>query len=316
MSAYLFVHFKEKTTPDGEQVYFGLSKDGFHWESVNDGTPVAWAYHGDCGARDFTIVRARNLNKFLIIATDLSLAYGLRGKYDHSWDNIRNHGSKCFSVWESRDLVEWTEQRLMGVGYEGFGCMWAPDVIYDRKTEEYLLHWSSEDLEKGSGRMEIFYSRTKDFVHFTKPEVLYGDPKGSVIDSAMYEEDGRYYLFVKEERKPLRIRLMVSDHIDGGFTPIETFDEYMKQYEGQCYEGATAITTEDGQKCLFLDYYGARGKEQGYVPFLSDSFASGKFVRSDASFAFPYGYKHGTILEITDEEYERIKKADFSDKGW
>lgn len=25
---YLFVHFKEKTTVDGEQVYFALSQDG------------------------------------------------------------------------------------------------------------------------------------------------------------------------------------------------------------------------------------------------------------------------------------------------
>ena len=29
MQAYLFVHFREKSTPDGEQVHFGLSKDGF-----------------------------------------------------------------------------------------------------------------------------------------------------------------------------------------------------------------------------------------------------------------------------------------------
>ena len=39
MSAYLFVHFKEKKTPDGEQVYFGLSRDGFNWEQVNGGKP-------------------------------------------------------------------------------------------------------------------------------------------------------------------------------------------------------------------------------------------------------------------------------------
>ena len=38
--AYLFVHFREKTTPDGEQVYFGISRDGFHWEAVNDGAPA------------------------------------------------------------------------------------------------------------------------------------------------------------------------------------------------------------------------------------------------------------------------------------
>ena len=32
--AYLFVHFREKTTPDGEQVYFGISRDGFHWDCL------------------------------------------------------------------------------------------------------------------------------------------------------------------------------------------------------------------------------------------------------------------------------------------
>ncbi len=59
MQAYLFVHFREKTTPDGEQVYFGVSRDGFHWEALNGGRPVLWAYYGDRGVRDFTITRSR-----------------------------------------------------------------------------------------------------------------------------------------------------------------------------------------------------------------------------------------------------------------
>lgn len=59
MQAYLFVHFREKTTPDGEQVYFGVSKDGFNWEEVNGGAPVLWAYYGDKGVRDFTVVAAK-----------------------------------------------------------------------------------------------------------------------------------------------------------------------------------------------------------------------------------------------------------------
>ena len=78
--AYLFVHFREKDTPDGEQVYFALSRDGFQWEAVNEGKPVLWAYYGDRGVRDFTIVRCRERDKFYIFATDLSLAYGMRGK--------------------------------------------------------------------------------------------------------------------------------------------------------------------------------------------------------------------------------------------
>ena len=82
MQAYLFVHFREKTTPDGEQVYFGVSKDGFNWEEVNGGAPVLWAYYGDKGVRDFTVVRCKNpqtgKEKFVILATDLSLSYGMR----------------------------------------------------------------------------------------------------------------------------------------------------------------------------------------------------------------------------------------------
>lgn len=39
--AYVICSFSGKTTPDGEQVYFGASRDGFHWEAVNDGVPGA-----------------------------------------------------------------------------------------------------------------------------------------------------------------------------------------------------------------------------------------------------------------------------------
>ena len=75
-------------------------------------------------------------------------------------------------------------------------------------------------------------------------------------------------------------------------------------------------TTPDGEQVYFGISRGAPGAGQGYVPFVADSLASGKFVRSDASFSFPYGYKHGTILPITEEDYERIKNHDWSDHGY
>ncbi len=63
MKNYLFVHFWEKSSPDGEQVYFALSRDGFNWESVNDGKPVLWACYGDKGVRDFTVIRLNRNGK-------------------------------------------------------------------------------------------------------------------------------------------------------------------------------------------------------------------------------------------------------------
>lgn len=45
MEAYLFVHFKENLASRiGEQIYFGLSTDGFNWELVNEGQPVLWDF--------------------------------------------------------------------------------------------------------------------------------------------------------------------------------------------------------------------------------------------------------------------------------
>ncbi|MCR4950136.1 MAG: hypothetical protein K6A40_02305 [Solobacterium sp.] len=102
---YLFVHFKERSTPDGEQVYFSISRDGLHWEAVNNGDPVLWAYYGTKGVRDFTIVRNPLTGRFYIVATDLSIAYGVRVYRKEFWKQVGTHGSTCLSVWESEDLV-------------------------------------------------------------------------------------------------------------------------------------------------------------------------------------------------------------------
>ena len=87
MSAYLFVHFQEKKTPDGEQARFAVSKDGYHWEALNGGQPVLWSYQGEKGGRDFAIVRNRFNGKFYILGTDLSISYEMNGRYGGSFQN-------------------------------------------------------------------------------------------------------------------------------------------------------------------------------------------------------------------------------------
>lgn len=313
MQAYLFVHFKEKTTPDGEQVYFALSIDGFRWEAVNDGVPVLWAFYGDKGVRDFTVVRCEETQKFYIVATDLSLAYGLRNQYHNSWAEIARNGSKCFSVWESEDLVNWSEQRLLKLGTDDFGCLWAPDIIFDKTKGDYVIHWSSSHKINNFGTKGIFYSRTKDFEHFSAPKELFRKEDSGVIDSAIYEENGKYYMFVKSECNPSKIMLWAAERIEGPYTPSEAFNDSMSSLEAAKYEAPTAVRLPDGKWLLFLDYYGARGgAQQGYI----ESLAEGKFTLADELCEFPYKFKHGTVLAITYDEYERIKNHDWSDKGY
>lgn len=307
---YLFVHFREKSTSDGEQVYFGLSRDGFHWEQVHGGKPVLWSNLGEQGVRDCTIIRGDD-GIYRIFATDLSLAHNFQKKYNAHWPTVARNGSKCLSMWESPDLLHWSQQRLVQLGDADFGCLWAPDVIRDFKTGEYVLHWSSSHACNGYGDMAIFCSRTRDFRHFTKPELLYRKEDAGVIDSAIYAEDGLYYLFVKSDRNPERILLLQSADVQGPYTRVEAFDESMLSIEEGLYEGATATKLPDGRWCLLLDYYGVPGEGQGYVPFVAPTLASGRFVRADGDFSFPYGYKHGTVIAITQEEYEAICAFDY-----
>ncbi|MUT65349.1 glycoside hydrolase family 43 protein [Paenibacillus sp. NEAU-GSW1] len=310
MQAYLFVHFKEKKTPDGEQVYFGLSTDGFNWKQVNGGEPVLWSKLGEEGVRDHTIVRANN-GKFYIFATDLSLANCFQTKYKGDWANIGREGSKCLSMWESEDLVNWSEQKLIELGDEDYGCLWAPDVIYDKANEEYVLHWSSSHASNNFGHKAIYYSRTKDFESFTKPQMLCRKDGSGIIDSAIYEENGSYYRFLKSEIDPAGIILQKGKTLTGEYTRIEAFDVEMAKLGHSAYEAPTAFKLANGQWCLLLDFFGVEGAGQGYVPFVADDIESGRFIRSDESFNFPYGFKHGTVLPITLEEYERIKQFTF-----
>lgn len=316
MQAYLFVHFRERKTPDGEQVYFGLSRDGFHWEAVNHGQPVLWSFLGEKGVRDCTVIRCEKDGKYRIFATDLSLAYHFRNRYHFHWPTVARNGSKCLSMWESEDLVHWSSQRLLALGDEDFGCLWAPDVFYDPEMEDYVLHWSSSHAINGFGNMGIWFTRTKDFQTFAPPKLLYQKEDAGVIDSAIYVENGKYFLFLKSDHNPERIILLQADHAEGPYRRNAEFDRSMLCIEAGLYEGPTAVRLDSGKWCLFLDYYGVPGAGQGYVPFVADSLESGHFVRSDQQFSFPYGYKHGTVIPITQEEYIRIQNHDWSQRDW
>ena len=307
--AYLFVHFKEKKTPDGEQVYFGLSRDGFHWKALNNAQPVLWSFRGDLGVRDMTILKAHD-GTYRIFATDLSLAYGMPGKYEGSWENITKNGSRCLMSWASDDLIHWQKQEELRFEGPEFGCLWAPDILFDPKDQSWLLHWSSTLKQEENRKHAIWSSRTKDFVTWSQPKILYRKPDVSVIDSAMYEENGKYYLFVKSTGEPDGVTLLEGASAEGPFVPHPGFSFLPMQEDANHYEAPTAFRLEDGRWCLLVDYFGVPGKGQGYIPYLAASLQDGRFEKASRDFSFPYGFKHGTVLTLTEEEYTRLSAVD------
>ena len=168
---YLFTHFKEKLTPDGEQVYFAVSRDGFNWEQLNGGNPILTAEKGFKGCRDIEIVRTHF--GFVIVTTDECIANRYDENYNVNWKIVNRTGSKCLRMWKTPDLINFSEEILAPIGTPDFGCMWAPEVYHEKETGEYLIHWGSTVKEDDYSHMSIYCSVTKDFETFSEPKLFF-----------------------------------------------------------------------------------------------------------------------------------------------
>ena len=304
---YLSVHFREKLTVDGEQVHFAVSADGFNWEALNEGNPVLWSKLGSGGVRDIEIIRRAD-GGFSILATDLCVVKRMDEEHNIDWKDINHNGSKCLCYWESDDLIEFSEQKLLYFGRDDFGCLWAPEITYDSENDEYLIHWGSTVKDDGFEHMSIYCCKTKDFRNFSYPELFF-TKKNEILDSHLMKHGDKWHLFYKNANDPSGNMHETSDNIRGPFTHDDEFDALIRYYtNGGSYEGATTYTLPDGRWCLMLDFFGCPKDKMGYVPFVSKKSGDCAFKRADSEFSCPYGFKHGRFIEITVEEYDRLKK--------
>lgn len=305
--AYLFAHFRETYGVEGEQVFFSVSRDGYHWELVNGGNAVLEADKGDLGVRDIVIARTPE-NKFVIMATDLALRRNEATKYEGTIKTAFHKGSKALAMWKSDDLVNWSEELLVDLSDNHLGCLWAPGIFYDDKKEEFLVHWASTEKEENYAGLSIWCATTKDFEKFSKPQIFYKKEDSETLDSCICYENGRYHFFVKSSDYPKAVIHMTSEKLMGPYVRDEAFDVQMNAlYDKRAYEAPTVFRAQDGELYLLMDYYGCERKEdQGYVPFRIESLETPKLNMAKEKFHFPYGFKHGVVLEISEAEYEKV----------
>lgn len=297
-AGYLFTTFKGEETPLSEQIYFGLSRDGREWEALNGGAPVLVSKLGERGVRDPFILRSHDGQKVYLIATDLSI------HLNRNWGRAVSAGSRSILVWESEDLVNWSEPRLVAVAADDAGCTWAPEAVYDEEAGDYLVFWASQNRRDQFARHRIWACHTKDFITFGKP-FIYIDRGGTVIDTTIIRENGRYYRFSKDEEHKA-ITMEVGEKLAGPWHEVPNFSlARMRGFEGPaCFPLEPATPGHPGTWCLLIDHY-ARGA--GYKPFVTGDLASGQFTPAAANFKFPFHFRHGGVLALTAEEYTRLQ---------
>ncbi|MFI9544102.1 family 43 glycosylhydrolase [Streptomyces sp. NPDC052016] len=309
LKGYLFSYFTGEGTADGEQLHFALSKgdDPLKWRELNDGKPVLTSSLGEQGLRDPFIIRSPEGDKFYQIATDLRI-YG-----NGDWDAAQRTGSKSIMVWESTDLVHWTDQRLVKVSPDSAGNTWAPEAFYDARRGEYVVFWASKLYDNaghtGDTYNRMMYATTRDFHTFSEPKVWI-DRGYSVIDSTVIQHDGTYYRLSKDERNNTSstpnskfIFEEKSDSLlDTSWTAVA---EGIGKGAMNAAEGPLVFKSNTEEKWYaFLDEFGGRG----YIPFETTDLDSGVWTPS-TGYDLPSRPRHGTVLPVTQAEYDRLLRT-------
>ncbi|MEV8564059.1 family 43 glycosylhydrolase [Streptomyces sp. NPDC051322] len=310
-TGYAFSYFTGEGTADGEQIRTALSRgnDALHWRELNGGKPTLTSDLGTKGLRDPFIIRSPEGDKFYQIATDLRM-YG-----NGDWDAAQRTGSKSIMVWESTDLVHWTDQRLVKIAPDTAGNTWAPEAYYDSSLGSYVVFWASkvyaddDPQHTGSTYNKMLYATTRDFRTFSAPKV-WSDPGHSVIDSTVIQHNGTYYRFTKDERDS------ASASPCGKFITAEKSKDLRStsySFVADCIgkgtinqgEGPTVFKSNTEKKWyLFIDEFGGRG----YVPFETTDLDSGTWTPSE-NYELPASPRHGTVLPVTGPEYQRLLSA-------
>ncbi|MDA2806795.1 glycoside hydrolase family 43 protein [Nocardiopsis suaedae] len=314
-AGYLFAYMTGEGLPDGEQVHFALSagNDPLHYRELNGGEPVLTSDVGEEGVRDPFLVRSPEDGTYYLIATDLRMYGG------GDWDEVQRHGSRALIVWESDDLVNWSDERRVEVAPPNAGNVWAPEAHWDAERGRFAVYWASKLYDEddpghtGDQHQRMMVATTEDFEEFTGAGVWH-DPGHSVIDSTIVEHDGVFHRFTKDERS-------ASGAECGKFITAERSTDLLDRswdFVADCIgrgtgdspgiergEGPTVFASNTEEKWyLLIDEYTGRG----YVPFETTDLDSGEWTVSD-DYALPEGARHGTVMSVSQQEYSRLEAA-------
>ncbi|KAK3350042.1 glycoside hydrolase family 43 protein [Lasiosphaeria hispida] len=290
-------------------VYFYLSNGNnpVSFKALNKGSPVMRPTKGTGGVRDPMVIPGggkEEAKKWYIIGTDLNI-----GKT--SWDAAQRQGSKGIFVWESTDLLNWVNERLVVVEDGTAGMVWAPEAIWDPVKEQYLVYWASKFYPTSDSRhtgnpsnIRIRYAYTADFKTFSAPQTLIDKSPTNIIDLTILPLDStgqNFVRFMKDETKKTVFAEVSSNGLFGTWT--RPGGDAATIQSG--VEGPTAyLDNQNPAKVhLLLDFYGG----DGYRPYETTSPKSNSGWTASARTGFPANLRHGSVLPINQTLYDALR---------
>ncbi|MDE3105463.1 MAG: glycoside hydrolase family 43 protein [Acidobacteriota bacterium] len=276
---WLFAYFKE---PGNQGIYLALSRDGYHYTALNDGGP--WLAPEQPGE----------------IMRDVYLTRGPDGLFQMVW-TWAWHGNALGHA-TSRDLIHWSVQQYIPImaSHQDTNNVWAPELAWDEQRGKWLVLWSSSSKDDARGN-RIWCSYTSDFNDFTPPQIFF-DPGFVVIDATLFHAANKtrssYYLILKDQTNdPLRYqeRFATGPTVEGPWSPLSP------PINESWSEGPSAIQIGDTY-LVFYDHY--RPPHAQYEAVATKDWKH--WTDASAQISMPAASKHGSFLQITDEEANRL----------
>jgi hypothetical protein len=328
---YVFAYFAGESTADGEKIYLAASKgdDPLDYDELNDGRPILESTFGERGLRDPFLIRSADGETFYLLATDLRIFGG------NDFGNAQERGSKYLEIWESDDLVHWSEQRHVKVSSDYAGNTWAPEAYYDEGLGQYVVYWASalypttetDGRDIATSYQRMMYATTTDFRTFSTPQpwvdVSRGGGRG-MIDATVQLVGDTYYRIIKDEatftvrqEKSPSLTATVTGSLPTTTSPATGW-QLVKERVGSGQANPWGGTFDQGEGptmfqdnedpdrwYLFIDQPSYHGG-QGYLAFQTDDLPSGDWV-SVPTADLPSSPRHGTVLPVTQEELDVVR---------
>lgn len=340
---YVLVHFRQEPHGYGERIYMDVSDgdDPRRWLPVNGGEPILESHIGTTGVRDPHIVRNPVTGIWTIIATDLRVFGGERGtEHGGNWYEWSHHGSTSLIIWQSADLVHWSEPHMLDMALRPDGtrmelgmawaceCLWVPDYYpqgHEGGRGAFVLYWSSKVFADDDPRHadqsvvdQVLWGVTTDFTQSTyEYGGVFVSTGGDCIDTTMIQRplpDGgvRTYRITKDNGFGKGLWMDSTDarrwwQEDARWTRVQTNigDEYST---GKGLEGPAVFVAhpdERGRRLWYLlvDVIA----EVGYRPMVSEDLDQGWLPLDDPGFSLRERTKHGGVASLIRDEYERLR---------
>lgn len=307
--AYLFAYFRnDAKSTNGENIFYAVSKDGYNYESLNGGVPVANASQGTGHSRDPYIMKAQDgaEYKYYMVATDAN--------------TTNNYNNTSLHTWGSNDLITWDELANpqfatdKGGGSKTITNMcWAPEAIWDPVAEKYMVYFSSNEADSAANESsKIWYSYTSDFRNFDKKQLLF-DPGYGVIDADITPYKNGYVMLYKKEAKSDPGAKKVWYTFKTGKSPSNSDGGY-DATNAKIFESATKTQAEGPQVFpisgtssygVLVDYFSNGGFGFSYT----SDFESYTKISADNCSINHLKPSHGCIIPISDMEYYNLSQA-------